>query len=109
MLVIVLASWSARSVWAQAQYDSPDWYMILTDAGYSDFIIDNKGAFPPDTLHELISGEWAAAVGYDAMSAEALSREPALARAAAEARDAVAAAARCRGIFLPEEAREGRV
>jgi hypothetical protein len=50
---------------AQSDYRNPHWYVLLSDAGYSDFLIYTEGAFPADALHEFISGEWGAAVGYD--------------------------------------------
>ncbi len=49
----------------------------VTPAGYSDFVIMRKPPFPridtsnpeaPPPLHEMFSGEWAAAVSYDSMA-----------------------------------------
>jgi hypothetical protein len=50
---------------AQVNYTSPDWYVTLDDYGYSDFLVYTAGPFPKDWTHEMISGEWAAAIGYD--------------------------------------------
>ncbi|RME74292.1 MAG: hypothetical protein D6776_05495, partial [Planctomycetota bacterium] len=44
-------------------FGNPDWEIALTDAGYSDFLLYG-GDFPSPFLHELISGEHAAAIGY---------------------------------------------
>lgn len=68
--VHALASGAARA----QDYATPDWYVILGDAGYSDFIIYTSGAFPADYLHELISGEWGAGVGYDGIALPAPQR-----------------------------------
>jgi hypothetical protein len=50
---------------AEALYASPAWNITLSDYGYSDFLVYSSEDFPPDYLHEMISGEWAAAIGYD--------------------------------------------
>lgn len=55
----------ATAASAQSELTTPDWYITVSDAGYSDFIVYTAGTFPPEWLHEFISGEWAAAVGYD--------------------------------------------
>lgn len=40
---------------------NPHWNITLTDAGYSDFLLDNTPGFEG---REYLSGEWGAAVGY---------------------------------------------
>src|SRR5512139_1363479 len=40
---------------------NPSWNITLTDFGYSDFLLDNTPGFEG---REYLSGEWAAAVGY---------------------------------------------
>jgi len=40
---------------------NPQWNITLTDAGYSDFLLDNTPGFEG---REYLSGEWGAAVGY---------------------------------------------
>lgn len=40
---------------------NPNWNITLTDAGYSDFLLDNTPGFEG---REYLSGEWGAAVGY---------------------------------------------
>jgi hypothetical protein len=52
--------------WANASAQSltlanPHWNITLTDAGYSDFLLDNTPGFEG---REYLSGEWGAAVGY---------------------------------------------
>ncbi len=48
--------------WAQFfTLANPHWNITLTDAGYSDFLIDNTPGFEG---REYLSGEWGAAVGY---------------------------------------------
>ena len=44
---------------------NPHWNITLTDFGYSDLLFYEDGPFPPGFLHEMISGEWGAAIGYD--------------------------------------------
>ena len=46
---------------AQAMLDSPDWQILVTDAGYSDYLGDLTQTFQG---REYLSGEWGAAVGY---------------------------------------------
>ncbi len=41
---------------------NPHWNITLTDAGYSDFLLDNTPGFEG---REYLSGEWGAAVGYE--------------------------------------------
>lgn len=50
---------------AQEEYANPHWSISITDSGYSDIILYNAGPFPADWIHEMISGEWGAAVAYD--------------------------------------------
>jgi len=45
-------------------FSNPDWYIDITDFGYSDILYYND-PFP----HEMISGEWGAAVRYESASA----------------------------------------
>lgn len=61
-------------VLAQQDYRNPHWHVLLTDAGYSDFLIYTDGPFPQGALHEFISGEWAAALGYDGLALPAPQR-----------------------------------
>jgi hypothetical protein len=62
LLLVLLAGSSA---FAQERYATPDWAIDLSDYGYSDYLIYTAGPFPVDWIHEMISGEWAAAIGYD--------------------------------------------
>lgn len=55
----------APPVLAQQEYASPHWSITMSDYGYSDFIEYTAGAFPPGWIHEMISGEWGAAIAYD--------------------------------------------
>lgn len=64
-LALVLPLVTASSAYAQNVYSSPIWYINQTDAGYSDYIIQTAGAFPQNAIHEFVSGEWGAAIGYD--------------------------------------------
>ncbi|MFP8876019.1 MAG: PEP-CTERM sorting domain-containing protein [Myxococcota bacterium] len=52
----------------------------MSEFGYSDLLIFNSGPFPTGFLHEMLSGEWAAAIGYDGLEASAASMwlEPSL-------------------------------
>jgi hypothetical protein len=65
LLALASALLAASAAFAQNHYASPVWYIDQTDAGYSDFIIQTSGAFPPGAIHEFVSGEWGAAIGYD--------------------------------------------
>ncbi len=51
----------------QITMSNPNWFINLTDFGYSDFLVYTAGPFPGNYLHEMISGEWAAAIGYDSI------------------------------------------
>lgn len=64
VVVLALAA-TASLVWANAPISSPDWYIDLDDAGYSDWMIQT---FPDQVYHENLSGEWAAAIRYDGIS-----------------------------------------
>lgn len=59
-----------------AVYANPHWLMQFTPSGYSDFGVYTLPPFPrsdprlpggPDPLHEMFSGEWAAAIAYNGM------------------------------------------
>jgi hypothetical protein len=50
---------SARAQWLTLA--NPHWNITLTDAGYSDFLLDNTPGFEG---REYLCGEWGAAVGY---------------------------------------------
>ncbi|MBP7149877.1 MAG: hypothetical protein KBD01_20310 [Acidobacteria bacterium] len=56
-------------------YGQPHWQIELTDFGYSDFALYALPPFPADALHEMLSGEWAAAILYDGLP-EAMWLEP---------------------------------
>ena len=59
LLVLLIAPAAAR---AQAlTLANPHWNITLTDAGYSDFLLDNTPGFEG---REYLSGEWGGAVGY---------------------------------------------
>lgn len=49
----------------ETSFVTPDWYIVLSDYGYSDFLIYTSGDFPTNSLHEMLSGEWGAGIGYD--------------------------------------------
>lgn len=65
LLPLAALTCAASTAHAQNTYTSPTWYTDMTDAGYSDFIIQTAGAFPSGRIHEFVSGEWAAAIGYN--------------------------------------------
>ncbi len=65
---LALAGFTGGCGHASAQTTSltlgnPDWNITLTDYGYSDFLLDNTPGFQG---REYLSGEWGAAVGYQA-------------------------------------------
>jgi hypothetical protein len=60
--MLLLSSTPSRS---EVAFESPDWYIVLSDFGYSDFLIYTSGNFPSGSLHEMLSGEWGAGIGYD--------------------------------------------
>ena len=47
-----------------AVLENPDWDVTLTESGYSDLLIYDRGYFPAGYLHEMLSGESVAAIGY---------------------------------------------
>ncbi|MFN7964062.1 MAG: hypothetical protein U0V87_00005, partial [Acidobacteriota bacterium] len=49
----------------EAQFSTPDWFVLLSDRGYSDYLIYTSGEFPAGSLHEMLSGELGAAIAYD--------------------------------------------
>ena len=55
----------ATPVHSEVSFETPDWYIVLSDSGYSDFLIYTSGNFPSGSLHEMLSGEWGAGIGYD--------------------------------------------
>lgn len=65
-LILIAISLLGQSEKACAQtyltLANPDWNITLTDAGYSDFLLDNTPGFEG---REYLSGEWGAAVGYE--------------------------------------------
>ncbi|MBI5397590.1 MAG: PEP-CTERM sorting domain-containing protein [Verrucomicrobia bacterium] len=62
---LTLAAWAilaaSNPATAQIVLANPHWNITLTDAGYSDFLLDNTPGF---VGREYLSGEWGAAVGY---------------------------------------------
>jgi hypothetical protein len=64
-LPLLLACLSFSPAVAQQHYATPTWAANLTDCGYSDYILYTAGPFPGEWIHEMVSGEWAAAIGYD--------------------------------------------
>lgn len=58
-LVLLLSARPSSAQWLTLA--NPDWNITLTDAGYSDFLLDNTPGFEG---REYLSGEWGAAVGY---------------------------------------------
>jgi len=56
----------AESSFAQiSMIESPEWYIVLNDAGYADIMIQQ---YPGQVMHENLSGEWAAAIRYNGIS-----------------------------------------
>jgi hypothetical protein len=72
LLLTLVASCAlfARSASAVERFTSPDWFIDFSDHGYSDFLIYTAGPFPPGELHEELSGEWGAAIGYDGIDVD---------------------------------------
>ncbi len=62
VLLIVAAAAPARAEFFLA---NPHWDITLTDYGFSDVLFYNDRAAVGQCLPEMLSGEWAAAVGYD--------------------------------------------
>jgi hypothetical protein len=52
---------------ASATLLNPDWEITVTDFGYSDLLFYNAPPFPGQYIHEMLSGEWAGAIGYDGL------------------------------------------
>lgn len=50
---------------SEISFATPAWYIVLSDSGYSDFLICTSSNFPTGSLHEMLSGEWGAGIGYD--------------------------------------------
>lgn len=70
MLISLMTIPAARRVSAASNsevYAQPHWFAQLTDYGYSDFLIFPMAPFPTDALHEMLSGEWGAAIWYDGL------------------------------------------
>lgn len=63
VLVVALVSSAPREAAASPAVEiaNPEWSILLTDYGYSDILLDLQGVNPD---RELLSGEWAAALGY---------------------------------------------
>lgn len=64
-VALVVATGTLTAAANGATISSPDWYIDLNDAGYSDWMIQT---FPGQLDHENLSGEWAAAISYDGIS-----------------------------------------
>lgn len=60
-IVALACAPSAHAVWNWATLTGPDWEISLSDAGYSDYLLDLTPTF---SGREYLSGEWGAAVGY---------------------------------------------
>ena len=60
---LLLSSRPASAQWLTLA--NPHWNITLTDAGYSDFLLDNTPGFEG---REYLSGEWGAAVSYQPAS-----------------------------------------
>lgn len=52
---------SATADWTWTNLSNPNWDISLTDAGYSDYLLDHTPGF---VGREYLSGEWGAAIGY---------------------------------------------
>jgi len=61
-VLVLLASLPAAAQW---NYTNPSWYITIDAYAYSDFLIYYTGPFPSMLPHEMLSGELAAAIGYD--------------------------------------------
>jgi hypothetical protein len=60
-LVGLALSQSAVADWNWTNLSNPNWDISLTDAGYSDYLLDHTPGFEG---REYLSGEWGAAIGY---------------------------------------------
>jgi hypothetical protein len=68
-LLVIFTSFAGQ-IWAMDDMSNPNWYIMIWDSGYSDWMISPHG-------HEQLSGEWAAAVLYDQIPiGEAMWLEP---------------------------------
>ena len=56
-----------QGAFATATLANPDWDITVSEFGYSDLLIYNAGPFPAGFLHEMLSGEWVAAIGYEGL------------------------------------------
>jgi len=65
VLLVLLSAFTAWQTRAQVTLVNPDWDVTVTPFGYSDLLIFRAGPFPPAFLHEMLSGEWGAAIAYD--------------------------------------------
>jgi hypothetical protein len=62
MLMLALGAHAQSApTWNWTMLSNPDWEIMLTDAGYSDYLFDRTPGF---NGREYLSGEWGAAVGY---------------------------------------------
>jgi len=59
---LFLGAGSVQAVHIGVDIHNPDWFIRVTDFGYSDGLFDKRTGFEG---REYLSGEWAAAVGYD--------------------------------------------
>ncbi len=53
---------------AETRFANPNWFVDVTDSGYADYLVYTSGSFPAREVHELLSGEWAAALSYDGLA-----------------------------------------
>jgi hypothetical protein len=60
-VVLSLMALTSPSRAGSLEIFNPDWSIVLTDFGYSDFLFDQRAGFEG---REYLSGEWGAAVGY---------------------------------------------
>jgi len=70
-MLVALVMWlsAPQEALAVETLANPDWDITVSEFGYSDLLIYNSGPFPMGFLHEMLSGEWAAAIGYDGLDA----------------------------------------
>ncbi len=61
LLALACAQQAHAQEWNWTYLTGPDWEIGLTDAGYSDYLLDRTPTFGG---REYLSGEWGAAVGY---------------------------------------------
>lgn len=65
-LLVTMSEVQAQGLETYLTVANPHWNITLTDFGYSDFLLDNTPGFQG---REYLSGEWAAAVGYQVAGA----------------------------------------